>query len=278
MVTVPVDAMEKEYVYKTTEQGDVKLLFYPPTVKKKTPAPVFVIIPGGGWNASVPIDMYNFALSSCVALRAEGFAVASLSYRNHKEHGVNMIQILSDIFDGAGFLSKHADVLEIDPQRMYTSGHSAGGHLALMLSYSPSDFLSEHRDYADCGFNVVATAPMSPPTMLSKSRPLDYMAFDVEYLFENLPEEDYLRCSPEYMAVNGKPVPSQISVGSLDDLVFPSNGIRLHEKLTELNIHSELIVSEGGGHCFEPKGSTPAVPDRPAVLDELTKFILSFEK
>ena len=147
-----------------------------------------------------------------------------------------------------------------------------------MLSYSPSDFLSEHRDYADCDFSVVATAPMSPPTMLSKSRPLDYMSSNVEYLFENLPEEDYLRCSPEYMSVNGKPVPSQISVGSLDDLVFPSNGIRLHEKLTELNVHSELIVSEGGWHCFEPKESAPAVPDRPAVLDKLTRFILSFEK
>ena len=161
---IPKNNEQAELVYKNTPQRDLMLTFLPPLAKKYENAPVYFIIPGGGWHMEVRQDMINFSHLSVEALRNEGFAVVSPDYRICKE-GVIMSEIIADCFDAAKYIANFSDELEIDKEKFVLSGHSAGAHLALMLSYAPQDLFCDDYEFSD-EFKVVAAAPLSPPTIL----------------------------------------------------------------------------------------------------------------
>lgn len=258
----------KEIIYKTVGERAIELLFYPPTEQTYTKAPLFLLIPGGGWNSSVAASMYGMERSAAEALRAAGFAVAAISYRNHREDGVNMPAIVADVFDSAAYLAAHGEELGIDPTRFYTSGHSAGGHLALLLAYAPRNLYGEERT----PFTVRATAPLSPPTWLPKEVYQPYLQFSIDGLFEGCTEEDYRLCSPETWVESA--VPTLTAVGDKDDLVFPANGQRLHDKLLAAGVRSEFVVAQNGGHAFEPIGADTATPHFEDIQRQIVEFIL----
>ena len=164
----PQNNAEQTLTYKIVGDHECTMLYYPPTQPVFDRAPVYVIIPGGGWHRAVAIDMANFSMRSSTALRARGWAVVSLSYRVAPVDGVKMQDIVSDCMDACRYLARFADVLGIDPHRIVTSGHSAGGHLALMLAYAPHRLFTSASPYdtrAD-DFTVIGTAPLSAPTIL----------------------------------------------------------------------------------------------------------------
>lgn len=276
MVTIPQNRSEQQFIYKSVDGRDIPLLFYPPTTEKFDRAPLWVLIPGGGWSKSVAESMYGMERAAAEALRAEGFAVAALSYRNNRDDGVNMRAMVADIFDGTAYLAKYAAVLGLDPTRFYSSGHSAGGHLALLLAYAPCDLLAAERVYDD-PFTVRASAPMSPPTALTRGDPCPGLRFGVEHLFVGCTDEDYALCSPQWWAEQGHGVASIIAVGSSDDLVFPENGRRLCETLTAAGVKAELLVSQDGGHCFEPINAPSSSPNIMDIQKSFVDFLLKVD-
>lgn len=275
MVTLPQTKAEQTLIYKSVEGRDIELLFFPPTVPKFAKAPLFLVVPGGGWRLSNAQSMYDMERAACEALRQEGFAVAALSYRNAQDDGVNMRQMVADIFDGAGYLARHAAVLGLDRQRVYTSGHSAGAHLSLLLAYAPCDLLASERVYGDERFTVRATAPLSPPTWLPKGDAKPYLAFSVDDLFHGCDDDDYRLFSPEAWVKDGGEVPTIAAVGDRDDLVYPQNGARLVETLAAHGVRAALLTAQGGGHAFEPVGVECATPDFGEIQRRIVAFILA---
>ena len=265
----------KEYIYKTVGDRPIPFLFYPPE-NPSPAAPLLLLVPGGGWRLSNAESMYGMERSACEALRREGFAVAALSYRNRKDDGVNMRQMVADVFDGLTFLVAHAAEFAIDPHRVYTSGHSAGAHLALLLAYAPADLLAGERAYPPAAYTVRGTVPLSPPTFLPMGDGKPYLQFSVDDLFVGCAPEDYALCSPETYAASG--VPSLIAVGERDELVFPENGRRLARLLAENGVEARLIESLRGGHCFEPIRAESSAPTLAEILDEMADFLRKREK
>ena len=272
MVTTPTHRGQQTLIYKTVNGRDIELLFFPPTSAKFEKAPLYLIVPGGGWRLSNAQSMYDMERAVCEALRGEGFAVAALSYRNAKDDDVNMRQMVADIFDGAGYLARHAAVLGLDRTRVYTSGHSAGAHLSLLLAYAPCDLLASERDYGDECFTVRATAPLSPPTWLPKGEGGDYLCFSVDDLFIGC-EDDYRRFSPEAWVDRG--VATIAAVGERDTLVYPTNAARLVEALAARGVRAELLTAMGGGHAFEPIDVDRATPDFGEIQRCIVDFILA---
>ena len=125
---------EQTLIYKKVGDREIELLFYPPTEQVFDRAPVYLIIPGGGWRSASAEAMVGFSLRSSHALRKRGWATLSLSYRYVSRDDVCLDDIISDCMDAGRYLAHFADVLGIDPHRIVTSGHSAGGHLALMMA------------------------------------------------------------------------------------------------------------------------------------------------
>ena len=272
MITIPTDNREQRLIFKTVGEREVELLFYPPTHTVYEQAPLLFLIPGGGWCLSVAESMYGMARSLAETLREAGFAVASTSYRNHRDDGVMMPAIVTDVFDAASFLAQHADVLGIDPHRMYTGGHSAGGHLALMLAFAPCDF-GEERTY-HTPFTVRGCVPISPPTRLLRTKEeLPRYAEGVAHLFQGCSDDAFAQYSPLCWAQNGHGVPTLAAVGDRDTLVVPAHSEDLCDALNAHHIAATLLVSHGGGHCLEPiETDAVSIPLSDALL-QMAAFV-----
>lgn len=95
------------------------------------PAPVFVFIHGGYWQASDKVQHAQFAQGLVDA----GYAVAMPNYGLAPDAPLE--DSIADSVAALGFLVREADALGLDPTRLHVSGHSAGGHLAAMALLAP---------------------------------------------------------------------------------------------------------------------------------------------
>ncbi len=263
-----------DLVYKKTPQRDLMLTFLPPTHKKYDKAPIYFLIPGGGWHVETRQSMLDFSLQSVESLRKEGFAVVSIDYRVYKE-GVVMREIITDCFDAARYISHFSNALGVDKECFVTSGHSAGAHLALMLAYAPIDDFQDGYEFTDT-FTVKATAVMSPPTALHDNSTNNLR--DIKDLFLGKEKEEMERMSPISYVTESCP-PTFLSAGTSDYLVFANSSEMLYQKLLACDVECELLLSIGGGHCFEQIHGClkPSVPME-KVQDSLTDFIVKHSK
>ena len=112
--------------------GGVELkldLALPPGGGKMRPAVLF--IHGGGWAAG-DRSAYSGAIRE---MAGRGFVAATASYRFTDT--ASWPAQLDDVRAAAAWLRANADRYGIDPRRLGAVGHSAGGHLSLLLGLLP---------------------------------------------------------------------------------------------------------------------------------------------
>ncbi|MBP6634140.1 MAG: alpha/beta hydrolase [Kofleriaceae bacterium] len=109
-------------------------------------APVVVWIHGGGWA----IGDKSQGLRDKVPLwQAAGWAVVSINYRLSPDTpSTDPARVMfpdhpTDVGAALAWILAHAAELELDPDRMAVFGHSAGGHLAALVSTDPA-YLGAH--------------------------------------------------------------------------------------------------------------------------------------
>lgn len=269
-----MDALERakqtHYVYKTTPQRELMLTLVEPVNKVYDKAPLYFVLPGGGWWIEERLGMLNYARVSVNALLEAGFAVVTSDYRVTAE-GVHLPAIITDCFDSLRFVAHNADAWGIDRDRFFISGHSAGGHLALMIGMSRGENFRTPESYDD-PYTVVGIAPMSPVTDLSDE---NIMRFDHGNLFaEDTPEVRRL-VSPLTYAAADTPA-TLLCAGTSDFLVLPCHSERLFDALNAAGAETHLFYSVAGGHGFERMhyGVEPQ-PGMEGVQEEITRFILN---
>lgn len=245
---IPRGNMRADLIYKNTPKRDLMLTFLPPKWKAYEKAPVYFLIPGGGWMAEARQSMLDVCIQSVEELRASGFAVVAIDYRTGSE-SANMHTIITDCFDAVRYVAHYADTLCIDRERFLVSGHSAGAHLALMLSYAPENAYRDEGSFSDM-FHVAAVAAMSPPTVLYDDS-MHHLSGALRTVFAPCDtEEERKKESPISYASPDCP-PTLLCAGTSDYLVFSVSSERLQTALERCGATSELILSVGGGHVFE---------------------------
>ena len=90
-------------------------------------APILVFIHGGYWRA-MDKDVHSFPAEGFVAA---GGAAVSLNYA--LAPAVTLDTIVEQCRTAIEWIADHADRLNGDPDRIFVSGHSAGGHLTAMM-------------------------------------------------------------------------------------------------------------------------------------------------
>ncbi|ADP13818.1 alpha/beta hydrolase fold-3 domain protein [Achromobacter xylosoxidans A8] len=100
-------------------------LFLP--AASQAPAPLFVFIHGGYWRAQRKEDAPVMA----EAFNAAGAAVATLEYTLVPE--ATLGEVVREVRSAVAWLYRNVAAYGVDPERIYVSGSSAGGHLAGML-------------------------------------------------------------------------------------------------------------------------------------------------
>ena len=260
---------QTDYVYKVTPQRDLQLTFVPPNNKVYDKAPLYFVLPGGGWYVEERLGMLNYAKVSVGALLDKGFAVVAADYRVTPE-GVFVADIIEDCLDALRYCAHHADEWGIDRDQFFISGHSAGAHLALMTGMIQDGFRSEN-SYTD-PYTVRGIAPMSPITDLADD---GAMRFDHGYLFADPTDEsEKARVSPITYACATTP-DTLLIAGTSDYHVLPRHSEKLFDKLTEQGANTRLMYSIAGGHGFESMhyGVEPQ-PGMDGVQQEIVKLIL----
>jgi acetyl esterase/lipase len=126
---IKIEYEKKRFVYKIIGGDSIRSDFYS-IADDKIVHPVIVWIHGGAfiWGSrnSLPKEQLEFYLNA-------GYSVLSIDYRLAPE--TKLRDITEDIKDAIIWVQNSGTQLQIDPQRIFVVGHSAGGYLALMTGY-----------------------------------------------------------------------------------------------------------------------------------------------
>ncbi len=128
------DGFDESFVYKTV--GDVALRLYvyrPDDLKPGDKRPAIVFFFGGGYNGGTP----NQFAPQCRYFAERGMVAVTVDYRVHSRHGTMPADAIADGKSAVRWIRTHAEKLGVDPQRIVTSGGSAGGNLAVCCALVP---------------------------------------------------------------------------------------------------------------------------------------------
>lgn len=208
----------------------------------------FLFIHGGGW-ASGDKSVYK---QSCLNMAESGFVAATMNYRMFQQ-GATFVEMLEDIDLALTKLKEQTldDGIEID--KVVLMGASAGGHLSLLYSYTHYE-----TSPIPIGFVVGQVPPVDflDPNLIESANIGGYALVSM-LVGETITSQNYEEhldliqaASPYYQADENVP-PTILAFGALDSLVPLTNGERMHQKLTDLNVPHEYFVYPSSGHGLE---------------------------
>jgi acetyl esterase/lipase len=144
-------------------------LYLPGAEGGAAPRPAVVHFHGGGWRmgerSSLGPVLDGFGFSPFERLTEAGFVVASADYRLSQE--AHFPAQLHDAKAAVRWLRNHAADYNVDPDRIYAWGDSAGGHLASLVGLT-ANADGVDADGASADAAVAAVAAWYPPTDLAR--------------------------------------------------------------------------------------------------------------
>lgn len=241
------------------------------------PVGMIVFIHGGAWiggDKSAYEDVCEYASNDL------GLIAATVNYR-YINDTVHCGEMLEDINDA---VSKVKDVAEEKGFKIKAAaygGHSAGGHLALMYSYTyteksavPVAFCFDQSgptNMADENFFAENNA-MGHETVLE----LCSLLTGVTVTDDNLNDADVqaaLYAVSPISYVTASTVPTIIAHGNTDDIVPYSNAVALDAALTLAGVEHDFITYENTGHNLDNDADAAS-----EYNDTLYNYILKYLK
>jgi arylsulfatase len=231
--------------YTETPQGAQLLDLYLPEKTPATPLPVVVWIHGGGWKSG---SKENPLLGW---LAAEGYAVVSLGYR--LSWAARWPAQLEDARAAIRWLRTNAAKYALDPARIVVAGGSSGANLAGVVGAAPvaagETVSSRVQGVIDFyGASDVLTMPVNLPGPGKTDAEL--AASNAAKLLGGIVRdrpEAAKSMSTLHLVTRDDP-PFLIIHGEKDNQVPLEQSERLHAKLKETGVASELVVLPGAGH------------------------------
>ncbi|HEY0007536.1 MAG TPA: alpha/beta hydrolase [Tepidisphaeraceae bacterium] len=229
-------------------------IFQPKNAGK--PAAVVIFFYGGDWRSGSKAD-YLFVAE---ALASRGFVAVLPDYRLYPE-----TTFPGFVQDGAAAIRwthDHIDEFGGDPQRLFLLGHSAGGHIAALLTLDETYLQEVGLDRSV----IRATTTLAGPFAFAP-REGDVPVFAMRSADEPAPF-----ASMPVNVVDGKAPPMQILHGATDTIVDPANVQRLSDRINAVGGAVRTAIYPGKGHvsivlslAWSFRWLTPA-------LNDLTNF------
>jgi acetyl esterase/lipase len=217
-------------------------------VQTKEPVPTVIYYHGGGWF----FGDRTGALPYLMPWLARGWNVINVEYRMS---GTALAPAaVEDARCALRWVYRNADHYHLDTGRIIVTGHSAGGHLALMAGMlQDSDGLDNNcpadSSIGDQPLKVAAVVDWYGPTDVSDliAEP-NRKTYAVAWL-GSLPDRnaEAKRVSPMSYVHAGLP-PILIIHGDSDPVVPYSQSQRLHAELENVHVPNELYTVPKGGH------------------------------
>ncbi|MFT3788075.1 MAG: alpha/beta hydrolase [Tepidisphaeraceae bacterium] len=214
------------------------------------PAPAVVYVHGGGWSGGTKRD----EMPLFEALAACGVTVFSVEYRLAPQDP--WPACIDDVRSAIAWVAKHA------------SDHNANGSKLGVVGYSAGGQLAAHASFIDAHPAIAAVVLLAAPTdmvldTLRRGGPSPSLMnlfgkkeIDAELL------ETLWAVSPINYVRHGLP-PVLLLNGTADKSVPHAQSAHLHQRLSDMNVRSDLVSLEGAEHRIRDwKNVDKAWPDR----------------
>jgi acetyl esterase/lipase len=193
--------------------------------------PMLVFFYGGGWESGEK-ESYLFAGQ---AFASRGYVTAIPDYRVYPD--VIFPDFLRDGAAAVAWATRHATDYGAQPGPVYLVGHSAGAHIAAMLTLD-GQWLGE-AGLSPCGA-VRATAGLAGP--------YDFLPLKRPVLMEIFGPEATRPQSQPINFVSGSEPPMLLITGRSDTTVLPRNTENLAARIMERGGEVETLYYDGIGH------------------------------
>jgi acetyl esterase/lipase len=217
--------------------------------------PLVVFWHGGRWSFGDKAE-YRFVGAALAEL---GCVVVLPNYRLYPE--VKMPGFMDDAARASQWAALHAGEYGADANRLYLMGHSAGAHLAALLTLDPRYFAADGQPRP------------SIAGVIGLSGPYDFLPLketDVQDMFG--PPENYPQSQPINFVHSGAP-PMLLIHGQGDDTVRPKNSVNFSAALhaagvpTTLKLYPKLSHADTVAALSLPaRGRAPTLADIAAFL------------
>lgn len=274
--SVPKESKESLLTYKVIGKRELKMYFLPPLTKVYEKAPIIFMFPGGGLMACDMFSPYSIYHTELKDIRNAGFATVTIDYRigGANGEGVNPHEIVSDCMDAMRYVSYYSDILGVDPQKIITTGHSAGGMLSLLTAYAPHDLFDADGYWPEADFEIIGAFPLSPNTIFYKGEdgPFDgyYSRTSPDTSLWSTEELRQL-CSPiNYVGSGG--VPCTILIGTDDEWVSAEGMRHFMAACEKGGVNCRVIWFQNANHGFQSANGQKVTPDYNATRATITSF------
>lgn len=253
--------MQPDVVYAGANNTPLKLdIWYPRD--NSNPTPTLVYIHGGGWIfGSKEGAVYQF-----LPYLEKGWRVVNVEYRmagNSLAPGA-----VEDTRCALRWIFRNAKQWNFDTSKIVLTGHSAGGHLALITAMLPKGTDLDNRCYGDEELRAAAVINWYGITDVNDVIQGENLKNYAVMWMGSQPNaaEIAKKVSPLSYVRAGLP-PVLTIHGDKDDVVPFSHATRLKEALDKAEVPNKLHTVKGGGHgMFELK-------DYSAAFEEIWKFL-----
>ena len=245
---------EKNIEYSNPDDQHLQLNMARPSVGQG-PFPAVVCIHGGGFRAGSREGFNRL----CLNLAQHGYVAVTVSYRLAPKY--QFPAAVHDVKAAVRWMRANADKYNIDPNRIGTTGGSAGGHLAQFLGVT-SDVGNFEGDggNADYSSSVDCVVNFYGPSDFTKSYDASVDAAEVLPLFlgGNVQQERrrHIEASPLYW-VTPNAAPTLCIHGTEDSYVAHEQAVWLIDRLKASQVEARLMTIDGADHGF--RGATKEV-------------------
>lgn len=203
-------------------------IYQPKQLAEKRPVVLFYY--GGSWDSGNKED-YKFAAE---ALTSKGIITVIPDYRVYPE--VAFPAFMEDPAKVARWVKDNINEFGGDPNRIFLVGHSAGAHIAVMLSLNEQYLAVENLKLTDFSGTIGSAGPY------------DFLPVKTNRLKEIFgPEQDRWKSQPiEFVQGNNQPM--LLLVGLKDDTVWSRNTFNLAAKIINKGGAVQVVEFPALGH------------------------------
>jgi acetyl esterase/lipase len=222
-----------------------------------SPAPIVVFFYGGDWQEGNK-EGYRFVAQ---ALTSRGFIVVVPDYRVYPD--VTFPAFVEDGARAVRWAYDHALAIGGDPNHIYLMGHSAGAHIAAMLTLNERYLRAVGLDRTA----IRATASLSGPyDFVPPAGDLAVFGMTPATAGTDPPREP-IPC------VDGRAAPMLLIHGLKDEIVQPGNATRLADRIRERGGEAPVITYPDRAHVGVVLSLAWPFRWLAPTLDDVTKFV-----
>jgi len=244
-------SLHKDIAY---DEGDRRMLdIYVPD-DLKSPAPVIVFFYGGSWKMGSKDD-YRFAGQ---AFASKGYITVVADYRLYPKN-----YFPAFMHDGAStfaWVHEHIGEYNGDAKNIFLAGHSAGAHIAMLLTLDNQYLKAAHakREWIKGTIGIAG--------------PYDFLPFTDPAVIGVFSKVDEKTTQPiNYVSKNQPPI--LLLTGDKDEDVLPRNSKNLAAKLEEYNDPVELKIYPDVAHIGIVLSLAHGFRYKAPLLDDIDAFI-----